>query len=34
MRCCPELDSYISNKVNVILDLTNYDPKKELDNDK
>lgn len=34
MRFGLVLDIYISNKVNMILDLTNYDTKKELDNDK
>ena len=34
MRFGLVLDIYISNKVNMILDLKNYDTKKELDNDK
>ena len=34
MRFGLVLDIYISNKVNMILVLTNYDTKKELDNDK
>ena len=34
MRFDLGLDIYISNKVNMILNLTNYDTKKELDNDK
>ena len=34
MRFGLVLGIYISNKVNMILDLTNYDTKKELDNDK
>lgn len=34
MRFGLVLDIYISNKVNMILNLTNYDIKKKLDNDK
>ena len=34
MRFGLGLDIYISNKVNMILNLTNYDIKKKLDNDK
>ena len=31
MSCYPEADSHIRDKVKVILDLTNYATKKELD---
>ena len=31
MSCCPETDSHIRNQVKVVLDLSNYATKKELD---
>ena len=31
MSCCPETNSHIRNQVKVVLDLSNYATKKELD---
>ena len=33
MRCSPEADSHVRNKVKVALDLSNYAMKKELKHD-